>query len=909
MNPSSIGHYQVTSRIGQGGMGEVFRAKDTRLGREVAIKMVPEGYLGDAERMARFQREAQALAALNHPNIAAIYGIEDSGSGKALVLELVEGPTLADKLREGPLPLEEVLEIGRQIAEALETAHEKGIIHRDLKPANIKVTPEGRVKVLDFGLAKLADPASSSLPGADAALTQSPTITMEFTLPGTILGTAAYMSPEQARGKAIDRRTDVWSFGCVLFECLAGKKAFEGETVTDLIGAVLHKEPDWARLPARTPSALQLLLRKCLAKDRKNRLRDMADARLDLEQIVSGPASGNGSNSNDPAAPGPTAKSGAALAYAVLPWILLLGAAAWIFFSGGLETKKASGYSPRPQRFAITLATNASFKTANPAGSSILISPEGSKIAYVGSAVNSMNWLWRGIDEAEFRMIPESRKAVPGGAFSPDGRQFFFATMDGALKVFNFEGGLPAVLPDHAGFYFGADWGPNNQIVYATGEGLFLLDMNTSNPAVLLSKSGEAKDVMLLVGIKMHPRFLPGGETILYTALRARGEPLCLFSLNLKTKAEKEIGLLGAFNPSFFPATGHLLYGRDDVLWARAFDPAACAFAGPEFAVIHEMGRDWDRGAHQFSLSADGTLVYAPGRQSDRKTRPVWANESGALERLQVEPGDYSIARLSPDGRHLAVRKEQTNLVVIDLAAETVFPIAACKDGYPFAHDGTWIYFNEKDTIQRVRADRSSKPETILKLGGEMIRAEDLSKDGKKIVFVRSDKIGDLDIWMADLSAGEKPHPFIAHKDSGEVGPRFSPDGKWVAYASNVGSWYEVYVALADQSGYPIQVSKQGGWGPCWSPDGKRLYFVASGGHQFYCERKPGESLSFEEPRVFSNFQAESSGINQGAYYQVAPGPDGDRLLMFEALTPTFQPENAASAAVVVHFDQLLRGK
>ncbi|MSU63197.1 MAG: serine/threonine protein kinase [Pedosphaera sp.] len=473
MPPQNIGHYRVTTKLGAGGMGEVYRATDTKLGRDVAIKLLLEPFAGNKERLARFAREAQVLASLNHPNIAAIYGLEDSGDSKALVLELVEGETLSERVRRGPLPVEEALEVGDQIARALEAAHEKGIIHRDLKPGNVKLTPDGKVKVLDFGLAKLAEIETTATPSS--ALEDSPTALADNTRPGTILGTAAYMSPEQAKGKPVDKRTDIWSFGCVLYECLTGKKVFGGETATDSIGTVLHKEPDWTALPPATPASIQLLLRKCLAKDRKHRLHDIADARVDLEHAIANP----GTSSMLLAGAAVAAEGrrrGRKLWMTALPWAVALAAVAFAFFRNGSPRGGSRGSSPAlRQTYTLLLDPKAPLSTSSPGGSSIVVSPDCSKVVYVGTRDGFHELFWKRTDDADFKPVPESNKSSPNVCFSSESNRLAFWTKDGTLKVFSFDGSNPrTIFTASTNFYtFGAHWGTDNRMVYANVHGIY----------------------------------------------------------------------------------------------------------------------------------------------------------------------------------------------------------------------------------------------------------------------------------------------------------------------------------------------------------------------------------------------------------------------------------------------------
>jgi predicted Ser/Thr protein kinase len=527
--PSSIAHYKITGKLGEGGMGAVYRATDTKLNREVAIKVIPGTFASDPERIARFTREAQVLASLNHPNIAQIYGVEEN----AIVMELVEGATLAERIAAGPIPVEEALVLARQITDALEAAHEKGIIHRDLKPANVKITPEGKAKVLDFGLAKALSGGTSNSDPSD-----SPTLT-DATSPGAILGTATYMSPEQARGKPSDKRTDVWSFGCVLYEMLTGQKAFAAETISDTIAKILGFEPDWQQLPAKTPPAIPILLRRCLQEDLGRRLRDVGDARLEIEEALAVPSN---EWSATPAAIG----ARPAQPRSLIPWsiaaivVVIVGAAVWNSWRAGRPTSRPL------TRMALTLPAGEPLWIR--VGSSVAISPDGTRVVYVASRGGSTQLYLRAMDQFEAAPIPGTEGAE-GPFFSPDGQWVgFFA--DHKLKKVALRGGAPSILCG-APVSLGASWGPDDTIVFGASPDSGLLRVAGAGgvPEVLTTsdvKNGESGHYW--------PEILPGGKTVLYTVVTNSGD--AHIAARRLDAGQSRILIQGGISPHY-ASTGH----------------------------------------------------------------------------------------------------------------------------------------------------------------------------------------------------------------------------------------------------------------------------------------------------------------------------------------------------------------
>ena len=661
-----LGSFEVLAPLGAGGMGEVYRARDTRLNRDVAIKVLPDAFLKDPGRLARFQREAEVLASLNHPHIAHIHGLEESGSVRALVMELVEGEDLAQRIARGALPVDDALRIARQIAEALEAAHEQGIIHRDLKPANVKVRPDGTVKVLDFGLAKAGEPLSSS--SADAVLANSPTIT-SATVPGgvtgvgVILGTAAYMSPEQAAGRPVDRRSDLWAFGIVLLEMLTGRRVFTGETVSHVLASVLKSEPDWTALPPDTPAPIRKLLRRCVEKDCRRRLDSAAAARLEIEEALS-PTGDERATSVQP--PGSAWRR-------ALPWSV----AAVLAIAASVATWLVKSPAPQqPVRLAINLPPGQRLAALNQPA--LAISPDGTKLVYVAVQDRDPNaapatqgqpaiqrLYVRALDSQEVKPVSGTEGAA-GPFFSPDGQWIgFFA--GGQLKKVSVNGGAAVTLA-LAPSPGGASWSSQGtlavQLRQVGQQGLQQLSQEggTPQPLTLLAK-GEF--------IHRWPAFLPGEQALLFVgsatgatwgnshvAVEAIAE-----GVRKSPAAPAATTLAKGTQPRFAP-TGHLLYAQSGTLMAAPFDARRLALTGAAVPALEGVMQFNTTGAARYSVSATGTLVYVAGKLADDKSRLVWVSRGGEEQPLQAVPHNYVFPRVSPDGRRVAVeileQEEQT---------------------------------------------------------------------------------------------------------------------------------------------------------------------------------------------------------------------------------------------------------
>ena len=845
-----VGPYEITGAIGAGGMGEVYRAHDPKLGRDVAIKVLPEAFARDADRMARFQREAKVLASLSHPNIATIYGLEDSGSTRALVMELVEGPTLTERIKAGPIPVDEAVRIAKQIADALEYAHERGIIHRDLKPANVKVTNDDAVKVLDFGLAKALGNDPSSID-----ISTSPTISRMATQPGVLLGTAAYMSPEQAKAKPVDRRADIWSFGCVLYEMLTGKMAFSGETVTDTLAAVVMKDPDWSQLPPKTPMRVRVLLQRCLQRDVRQRLQAMGDARISLEEVLSGVPEGTPSP-----AVGPLAKQ--------WRWWLALGIAGALILAAAasLATWKLMPSPAKPvMRFAISLPPGQ--RLAGLDRPALALSADGRQLTYVattqGSSVQQI--YLRAMDSAETRAIPGTEGAMDP-FFSPDGQWIgFFA--DGKLKKISVSGGVAQVLSD-ASLAIGGSWGSENTIVF--GEQSEPLQQVSDGGGALQPLTRLEKDEVAHIW----PEFLPDGKAVLFTNAPSGG----IAVLTLKTGERRNL-IQGASSPRYAPS-GHLVYLQGATLMAVPFDPERLEVKGTAVQVVQGVRRSSiPVAAAQYSLSATGSLVYVSGSARALQSKLVWVSRNGAEQPLDAPLRDYGYPRLSPDGRRAAVNSDN-QVWLYDLARDTLsrFTFEGINNLPVWTPDGKRIAFMStkegRGNIFWQMADGSGGLERLT-TSQQNNAPVSFSPDGQILAFQVNNPTG-IDISVLRLS-DRKMQPFLqtpAYKGA----PQFSPDGHWLAYVSDESGRYEIYVQPYPGPGGKRQISTESGTEPVWNRNGRELFY-RNGDKMMAVAVTTKASFSAGKPKeLFEGRYARLGGTFP--FYDVSP--DGQRFLMLK---------------------------
>jgi Tol biopolymer transport system component len=829
-----LGPYEITAQIGEGGMGLVYKAKDSQLGREVALKVLPEGLTQDAERLARFEREAKLLASLNHPNIAQIYGLETSGGSPALVMELVEGPTLADRLAQGSLSIDESLSIARQIAEALEEAHEKGIIHRDLKPQNVKASIEGKVKVLDFGLAKAMEPAGAASGGAAGGgavggqLTHSPTLTSPAlgTLHGVILGTAAYMAPEQAKGFAVDKRCDVWAFGVVLFEMLTGVSPFVGDSVPDTLARVLQRDIDFAVLPDATPPAIRRLLRRCLERNPKNRLHDIADARIVLDDQLAGKLAEAAIPEASPARPSSAARRTALAAAVAL--LVALGAA-----SGWLARRPAPPAQAPLSRLSIRLPPENPYKVQSIPGRSIAISRDGSLVAYVAASGVREQLVVRPLGELSPRTIVTA-ETVRQPFFSPDGKWICYFSGSDLQKV-SVDGGRPvtlvAELPNAA--WVRGDWSDDGRIVYDTwNAGLRVVSADGGKVRVL-TQAEEEWD--------LGPEVLPGTATVLFFTESETGFRVEAIGLD---GGDRRTVLENASQPLYL-SSGYLLFQRDGGLFVAPFDAQGSKVTGPATPVALEPMVDDERAATpipQLAVSSNGTLVYAPRQPSATAAGVlVWVDRQGKSEPLATVPYPLPTFDLSPDDGQLALAVRdggRARLAIFDLARQTLTPLRDEQLDIPtapvFSADGKEIFFARYGTHRgEILAQRieGGEPRRLGRFEGTWIAPYSISRDGRWLIGSLYDPKTQSDLWSLDLESSDPEHgarTFAAPAD--QVAPTLSPDGHWVAYESWDGGDTEIYLQRFPGGESKVRVSSGGGRTPRWSPDGRELFYLDPAG-------------------------------------------------------------------------------
>ena len=880
-----LGHYDVTALIGEGGMGQVWQATDTQLGRQVALKILPDAFADDPDRLARFQREAQVLASLNHPNIAQIHGIEEADGTRALVLELIEGPTLADRIAQGPIPLADALPIARQIAEALEAAHETGVIHRDLKPANVKVREDGTVKVLDFGLAKALDPTPQGDPS------QSPTLTAAATQMGVIMGTAAYMSPEQARGQPVDRRADIWAFGCVLYETLTGSKPFPGDDVSQTLARVIDRDPEWSELPGALSPVLATYLRRCLRKDPRQRVRDIGDVRLALEGAFEADA---------PSGPDET-RATPARAWAQPRWVALGLVAALLF---GLAVGWGV-WSVRPVgRVDGTAASRVTLTVTPPPGVEINAS-WGLAIDPTEQTVVFFDNISRRLFRRDLRQ-PES-VPIPGTEsswkpfFSPDGASIgFFDDTQNTLKRVGLDGSGAQTLGPVPPTARSGDWDANGTIVFnSTGLG---------GLSQIAETGGEAQAVAREAGSVVWFDLLPGAEVVVGGQRVDDEQQVVAVSLGTG-----EVKILFPGVTPRYVTTGHLVYGRDGGLWAVPFDTERLEVTGPVALIAQDVAGGVDRAIFDVTESL---LVYAPRRAgtAGRGGIPVWVDENGNREPLGIEPGEYAFPRLSPDGRKLAlVRTEQGNADIWVIDLETRAPTRLTFDpaldwGPVWTTDGERLVFSSaRDGALNLywrRADGAADAERLTDSPTDQ-RAYGWTPDGA-LLFTQGG-----DIWSIVSEPGAEPVPVTAEAYD-ESYPTLSPDGHFIAFQSDelgypeifvrpfpdlAGRWLVSTLDIAPFSGL-TNADLRDGRSPVWSPTGGEIYY-RSGSSLVRVPVGTDGALAPGTPEVL--FDGDWRPPIDGPHYDVAP--DGRRVLMLDRM-----PNDQNELIVVLNWRDALGG-
>ncbi|MBI4480621.1 MAG: protein kinase [Acidobacteria bacterium] len=913
---TTLGHYEIRELIGKGGMGEVYLGFDEELKRDVAIKLLPEAFARDPERIARFKREAQLLASLNHANIAAIYGLVEAGAAKGLVMEYVPGETLADRVRrEGPVPLDETLEITKQVCEALEHAHEKTIIHRDLKPANVKLTPVGQVKVLDFGLAKAFTAVPESGDPGD-----SPTLSAMPTLPGVILGTAAYMSPEQARGRKVDKRTDVWALGCVLYELLTGRGAFystpsrhqsrarqqadmpspakgplphrrfaspesrvaspdEPDTVQEIIANILKGEPDWALLPANTPPHVRMILRRSLQKDPAKRLRSAADIAISIEE---------GGFSAAPPATAPR----------VAHWRLaaMLGVAVVLASLASLFLKPAAPPTAQaPVHVTITLPAGDVLAESTTGGANrpLAYSPDGSHIAYVATRGGNRQIFLRALSDPQPRPIAGTEGAS-APFFSPDGQWIgFFA--QGKLKKVSITGGAPVVLCD-AGTLAGAAWAPDGTIIFSP---------STTSPLMRVSADGGTPEAITALdrsnGESSHrnPQVLSGAKVLLFNTMGGAGWDDYHVIAQVLASGDRRVLVRGAHTASYAPS-GHLIYARAQTLLAVPFDLDRLEVTSQSPVSIVEAVRTSNLTAAEYSVSSNGSLAYI-GTHATLDRRLVWVDRAGNVEAIPLPPRRYAGPVLSPDGRQaaLGIQSNTDDLWLYDLERGTLSKLTSegTSQEAVWSPDGKQIAYRAyRRGFRNVfwRSADGTGTEEQLTEGESQQTPSSWSPDGKAIAYTVLDPSTGTDLWWLPLEGNRKAQVFLRTTTS-ENEARFSPDGRWLAYSSNESGRNEIFVQPFPGPGRKWQVSTNGGSFPLWNPNGRELFY-RSGDRMMAVDITTAPTFSAGQPRQL--FEARSLAIS-------SVSPDGQRFLA----TQPVEPEQPATQINVVlnWFEELKR--
>jgi eukaryotic-like serine/threonine-protein kinase len=899
-----IGPYTVLSLLGAGGMGQVYRARDQKLGRDVAIKVLPDIFLSDPERLARFEREARVLATLNHLHIGAIYGMEENEGVRALVLELVEGPTLAERLALGPLPIHEALTVARQIAGALDAAHQKGIIHRDLKPGNVKVTPDGTVKVLDFGLAKVYVRED-----VRPDLSQSPAVTVGGTHDGVILGTAAYMSPEQARGKQVDKRADIWSFGCVLYEMLTGRGAFAGDTLSDTIAVVLEREPDWSALPDKTPVAIRHLLTRCLEKDPQQRLRDIGDVRFDAIA----------DDSADVASSAPVHGSRlrilAAASTAALVAALVVG---------GVFSLRRAPADVRAYRTSIPLPAGVKL----PPIGGFALSPDGRRLAFIEMGTDGASRLWvQSLDELAARPLAGTER-VRGAFWSPDSR-FIAYFAGGKVMRIDANGGPPLALAD-ANSAPGGAWSRGGTILFASfGPGNPLRRVPASGGAPSLATTLSADN-----GETQHwfPFFLPDDLHFLFLAIGSKtagpNSPSGTYITTLDSN-ERKLLVSGGSNVAY--AQGHLFFLREQTLMAQRFNVERFELAGDGVPIAEGVTIGGTSGVvGDFSVSEVGVLAYrtgpaAVGGSAAVPSQPRWFDRRGQPIGLLGDQARAGDLKLAPDGRRVAMSifdpaQRNRDIWLFDVARglRTRFTFDPAEEWSPiWSPDGNHVVFNSRrkgplDLYQKATSGPGVEEELLVSSLDKF--PLDWSPDGRFILFSVADLKTGLDLWVLPLFGDRKPFP-VMQTPFREGAGRFSPDGRWIALSSDESGRTEVYVVpFRGVSGAPNgaaalgtlggkwQISTTGGNWPQWRRDGKEIFYLAPANKMMGGAVLAGEGSRFEVGAVRPLFDMPASGVLLGLGSNYDVSSDGQRFLV-----NTLVEEDSPSITLVVNWPALLK--
>jgi serine/threonine protein kinase len=870
----TLSHYRITEQLGKGGMGEVYLAEDSTLDRRVALKFLPEAFTSDPERMARFEREAKLLASLNHPNIAGIYGLEEADGKRFLVLEYVEGETLQARLRKGALPLEDALVLCRQIAEGLEAAHEKGVIHRDLKPGNVMITAEEKVKILDFGLAKALADETQTVDPAD-----SPTITAEMTRPGVVLGTATYMSPEQAKGKSVDKRADIWAFGCILYECLTGKRVFEGETVTETLAAILRGEPDWDALPVITPQNIRFVLRRCLEKDKSRRFRDAADVWIGIEE---------------------TNETREVITYGKSSWlwkgvavVFVLAFAVLSFFSF-----REKPLSPKDLvRFNISLPDDISL---SPTGG-FAVSPDGKYLAFPAADSDGVQrfWLHR-FDSLEAKpLVSTEFEGLNSGCFWSYDSRFIAYPVGKKLYKFDILGGSPQLICDTPRYPVGGSWNHDGVIIFGTDSGGLMRVSATGGPPRPLAVRTQNQ------GSHSFPKFLPDGRHFLYCLDSGNPERQGIYigSLDSSPEEQDSVFLLPTTYSYWYvndrnSGLGFLLFFHNRNLMAQQFDAKSLILLGKQIHLIGQVGSYSGQGF--FSASNTGTLVYRRGGGSEY-FQPTLFDRQGSVISKVGEAGIYYRLVISPNGNRAAVSWMNpastfgsTDVCLLDLSGGPTQRLTHGKgidNSRPiWSPDGKQIIFTSYlegvNDLYLTKVNEVGDPELLLK-SDESKYPTDWSSDGRFAMYTSYNPQTKRDLWVLPIDDAAKAFKLLA-TEFNEGDSHFSNDMKWIAYQSDESGKPEIYVRkLTESSGKlalttrPIPISKDGGMGPRWSRDGRELFYRTEDDSVMAVRITADAEFESDVPRVL--FQAKTDPITMNG---LAPFPtwdvssDGSRFLL-----------------------------
>ncbi len=888
---TKLGPYEIVAPLGVGGMGEVYRARDTRLERTVAIKILPAQFSSDPVRKQRFEREAKTISSLNHPHICVLYDVGSQDGVDYLVMECVEGETLAKRLEKGPLPVEQVLKLGTQIADALDKAHRSGVNHRDLKPGNIMLTPTG-AKLLDFGLAKPAAPLTSVVT-LTAAVTQSSPMTEQ----GAIVGTFQYMSPEQVEGKELDGRSDIFSLGAVLYEMLTGQRAFPGKSQLSVASAILEKEPTpISTIKPLTPPALDHAIRRCLAKDREERWQTARDLELELKWIAEG-------GSQVTLAPNVPAKGIRALGRRALILsigALLLGAAVASLATWNL--KPSPSPLPRPVTRTVVMLPPGE-RLAVPNQPAVALSPDGNQLVYVAIQGSVQQLYLRAMDSLEARPIPGTEGAV-NPFFSPDSQWLgFFA--GGKLKKVSVSSGAALSLGD-AVSPKGASWGSQGMITFAPTLASALMQVSDAGGASQPLTRFEKGEVS-----HRWPEFLPGGKAVLFAAGASTGNwTIAQVAVQSVGTRERRNLFQGGTQPRYVPS-GHLVYAQGGSLMAVPFDPQRLAVTGAAVPVVEGVLQSTFNGAAQYSFSASGSLVYVPGGVQATQRRLVWVNRNGAEHPVAAPAHAYQFPHLSPDGRQIAVGvvEQESQNWLYDLTRETLTRFAF--EG-KFNNNPIWTRDGKRIAFQSNQSNKEGAANIYWQLadgsgGQERLTTSDYpnaplswSLDGQLLAFTEINPATGYDIWVLRLS-DRKAQPFLRTPFNESV-PQFSPDGRWLAYISDESGRWEIYVQPYPGPGGKWQISTEGGTEPVWNPNGRELFY------------RSGDKMMAVEIVTQPGFSAGKSRVLFEGRYEPTPAtfpdydvtPDGQRFLM---LKPAEQEGGAPTQINVVlnWFEELKR--